>query len=735
MNKKKILAVALSTAMLGGCFTACDLLSTDTKRDMDQVVAEIDITKAEEFKKEGKYAKYAENEVVKPLTVTKRELVSYFINSGYSYISSGASYEDTFNTLLNSMVNYKILVQYSMVYLFEANTDYTVEGYKSYVGNAEGYEYSIKSLEYFLQDKPYDTFTRAEKAQYQLRTSINSALDSQESKYIVAVDDETSDSEGEDRTTPDGIGTQKEDFYDGDYAVYTGFNSLSACGTYEKANGGSTVTRQKAYHSFLSSLKKNGLLEEDEVKKASEGKIEELTYYTTELISQYQSALTEKLTDTFEDEAASQVTDDYLVDKFNELFNSQKETYDKSVSNFETDIGSLSDSSFVLYCPELADSEDATQYGFVYNILLPFSSVQSYMLNQDKNNSALTDSQRYVNREKLLEKIEATDQRETWFNGATDYSYRSDEAWTGGVEKSDYLFFEDSMTKGDRYEKIKKYYGYYPYNGTVEYDYDNYEYTLEPNKLHITEFLTEMENYMNFALEKEGYSNKAAKLSNETFKLLDGTVTTDENGYATTYGSDAYLDKDGNVDYSKFVYYMGQVGGLDVNAKDMFEEENNPAYTAMSAFNELQFAYSTDTGCLNTYMGYNVSRYTTSFVGEFEYAAKLAISLGAGTYTVCPSEYGWHIIYCTYAFDQNEVYGNAEGLNWGDKEKKGAFEYYFYEAVKSSLTSNYQNILQSQAVNAYNNEGCVKTYKERYADYTSLKNTMGNTSDSSNANK
>ena len=732
MNKKKILAVALSTAMLGCCFTSCDLLSNDTKRDMDQVVAEIDITKAEEFKTGGKYAEYAESEVIKPLTVTKRELVSYFINSGYSYISSGMSYEDTFNNLLNSMVNYKILVQYSMVYLFENNAEYTVDGYKSYVGNAEGDEYSVKSLEYFLQDKPFDTFTRAEKAQYALKTSINSAIDSQENNYIASVDDKTSESEGEDRATPEGIDTEKEEYFDGEYDIYTGFNALTACGSYEKVTGGSATTRQKAYHSFLKTLKRNGLLADDEVKAASEGKLSELDYYTTELISQYQSALSEKLTDTFEEEAAAVVSDDYLAGKFNELFDSQKETYDKSTSSFETDIGSLSDSSFVLYCPEseLADETDNTQYGFVYNILLPFSSVQSYTLKQYQNDTGLTDSQRYEKRADLLEKIEATDQRETWFNGATDYSYVSDEAWTGGVEKSNYLFFEDTMTKSDRYETLEKYYGYYPYNGTVEYDYDNYEYTLEPNKLSITAFLTEMEAYMNYALETEGYTNKAAALTDYTYSLLEKNVTTDSNGYATTYGGNGYLDDDGNVDYSKFVYYMGQVGGLEVNAKTMFEPEDNPAYTAMSAFNELQFAYSTDPGCLNTYMGYNVSRYTTSYVGEFEYAAKLAIALGAGTYTVCPSDYGWHIIYCTYAFDQSDVYGK-DSLDWTKEniENKGTFEYYFYEAVKGNLTSNYQNILQSQAVNAYNNEGCVKTYKERYADYTSLKNTMSSASD------
>lgn len=736
MNKKKIVAIALSTAMLGGCLTGCSLTYNDTERDMAQTVAEIDITKSEDFKAGGAYEKYAAAEVVKPLTVTKRELVSYFINSGSSYISNGMSYEETFNILLNSMVNYKILIQYSMVYLFENCDEYTVEAYKDYVGNAEGYEYSLKSLGYFLQDKPYDTYTRAEKAEYSLKSSINSAIDSAENRYVASLDDSSSSSSGDARTTPDGIDTEKDEFFDGNYAIYTGFNSLTACGTYEKVSGGTKSTRQKAYNSFLKTLSRNSLLSDSEIEQATkgDGDLSSLNYYKTELISQYQSALSEKLSDVLEEKAEGEVTNEYLGEKFTALFDTQRASYDKSVSGFESALDSMSDSSFVLYCPtdELKDETDNTQYGFVYNILLPFSSVQSYTLTQYKNDTGLSDSQRYEKRAQLLEQIEAKDQRESWFNGATDYSYVAEDAWTGGVTKSNYLFFEDSLTDNDRYEKIGKYYGHYPYNGTVEYDYDNNEYDLTPNKLNITDFLTEMESYMNWALEREGYSNRAAALTNNTYKLLDSSVTVGANGQATTYATNSYLNADGDVDYSKFVYYVGQVGGLagNVNAKTMFVEDN-PAYTAMSAFNELQFAYSTDTGCLNKYMGYSVSRYTTSYVGEFEFAAKLAISLGEGTYTVCPSDYGWHIIYCTYAFDQSEVYGAAGDMNWNDKEKKGTFEYNFYESIKSSLTSGYQNVIQSAAVNAYNTDDCVKIYKNRYSDYTSLKN---NTSSSSNNN-
>ena len=44
-------------------------------------------------------------------------------------------------------------------------------------------------------------------------------------------DDEDDDTSAESRTTPTGVGTETEDYYDTDYEVYTGRNAASACGS------------------------------------------------------------------------------------------------------------------------------------------------------------------------------------------------------------------------------------------------------------------------------------------------------------------------------------------------------------------------------------------------------------------------------------------------------------------------------------------------------------------------
>ncbi len=745
---KKILAIILATVMMLCCFSACDLLATDSEKDMAQSVAEVDISKSEDFQGEGVYSAY--KDVIQPMTITKRELVAYFVNAGYNYISQGMTYEDTFEILINSMVNYKIVLQYAMVYFFEEskatsseyNGVYSVDEYKTFVGNATGEDLTLKTLEYFL-NKDVDktthkvgaediTFTRYDKAVFNLKKSINSAIDSQEATYIATAKEETSNEETtEDRVVPTGVNTANADYYDPDYEVYTGLNKLSECGSYERVTGSTLDSRKKAYNAFLNMLSGNYLISKDELAKAhstaeNEG-LTSLNYYKSELISQLQSVLSEKLSESFETKAAAAIDAEYLNERYTERFNGQKGAYDAAASKFEEDFANISDSSFVLYAPGGTAAEDSTKYGFVYNILLPFSTTQNAEFSIHKNNTNLTKEQLFAERAKILDEVQGKDQRETWFNGATDYSFYSETlAYPNGG--SNYLFFEDSLTKSAgenaQYEPLRKYYGYYPYNGTVEYNAEKKEYKLTPKKLNITNFLTEMEGYMNWALEQKGYSNRAAAVS---------TVDYNSNTYTAnqSYMNGDLLNQDGSVDYSKFVYYVGQVGGLNVNANNL-QVDDNAAYTAMSAFNELQFAYSTDPGALSTYLGYTTQRFTTEYVGEFEYAAKLAISMGAGAYTVCPSDYGWHIIYCTYAFEEGSVYGDidwtdyvANGLIDEDLLTENSFEYFFYQSIKDSLLTSYQNVLENKIANVYNTDACVTIHEERYSDYTKLENTMG----------
>lgn len=103
----------------------------------------MNITNYDEFQDGGPYAAYADAISNVNSTILKRDLVAYFLNTGYTYVSSyGYTYEQTFNLLMDNLVSRKIMVQYAMAYYFERGADaedekyggvYSVADYTQYV--------------------------------------------------------------------------------------------------------------------------------------------------------------------------------------------------------------------------------------------------------------------------------------------------------------------------------------------------------------------------------------------------------------------------------------------------------------------------------------------------------------------------------------------------------------------------------------------------------------------------
>ncbi len=733
-NRKAFKRTAVSALCVAFAISAAScgegMITTNSEKDMVQVVGTVNIANYDEFQEGGAYAEYADAISSVNSDILKRDLVAYFLNTGYTYIQSyGYTYEQTFNLLMDNLVNRKIMVQYAMAYYFERGADqadedyagvYSVDDYRQYVEEQTAalddsmkvhYENhpELLTLQYFLTEGGTDS-SDYDRAIYSLKSMINTSLDSAEESYITSADD-TSSSTADTRTTPTGVGTENEDYYpvdaEGklDYDVYTGHNTLDSCGTYEAQDGSTQSTRRHAYNVFLSNLSANNLLAKGE----DTGRLENIDYYYVELASQLEQALINKYADDLNEEANEELTKEYVEGKYNSLVESQKNSYDDDQDAFETAIGSVSDTSFVLYSPKEG-------FGFVYNILLPFSATQSQILSTYTNDTGLKKTEFYEKRAALLENIRAVDLRTPWFSADEDSNHAFEataedayykNAFTLSNEAAgnkSYLFFEDNLKKSDgdnaRYEKLGQYYGQYPYNGKATYNEDKEEWTFVPQKLSVDDFLSEMEGYFSYAGLKAAGSKNAGYMQN------------------------IYDEADDEFDYSAFVYYRGQVSGengaLGGTAHKDYFVRGTDAYKAVSVFNELMFAYSSDTGCLNTYMGYTVSPYKTDYVAEFEYAAQEAIREGVGTYVVCPSDYGWHVIYVSFVYDQvGDVYG---GFNWDERETEGTFSYLFYESLKSdsSSTSSYSSMIQNQILGKYNNSTCVTRYENRYKDLLSL---------------
>ncbi len=694
MNKKntikKTAALMLGLALTVGA-TGCNFIVTDTAKDYAQTIVTVDISDG--LASSAEYKDYAGDigailDKV-PSTVTKRDLVSYFMSYGYQFVESyGYTYEKTFNMLLDALVSREIMVQYAIAYYLKADNGLTKDGCLNYIKDAANPE--IEVLKYFLTNGGSD-MEDYDRAEYQLKKSLNSSLDSLEASYIESEDEEHNHG---DRATPTGVGELEDDYYTTDYAIYTGRNTLDSCGEYEKVEGSTTVSRQKAYNKLLANLQGYSLIEKGEDTKD----ISKIKYYNVELASTLGQALINKYYEDLEATALSELDakdGEYVTAKYNELYAEQETAYKDNTTAFATAMDSVSDTSFLLY--------GLQDYGFVYNILLPFSEIQKeeYKAEQSRGLSA---KELYDVRRNILSKISGKDLRTDWI----DEHDHANKAFKGDDGK--WYFFEENVKNTGEYKELDHFSGVYPFNGTID------EETMEATANKVTvdevldEFLSYVKNTLGLTYTEETPVNEfgeeygADKASYyKAKKDADGNVEYDENGnvkYST------------EIDYSNFVYRAGKVN-IDAKASDYFNKESD-VYKMLTMANELMFAYSTDTGCLNSYMGYSVSPYTTNYMKEFEYAAQKAVEGGVGSYTVCPTDYGWHIIITTFVYEADgDVYG---GYVHAEKDVEGTFSNMFYEALKSSVVNSYTSEIESSVLKEYNTEACVTKYESRYKD-------------------
>lgn len=701
----KVAAVALAAALSGTLLAGCDI-STNVSKDYAQTIAEVNITESENFAN-SEYASYGD--VIGTTEITKRDMVAYFVSTGYSLMQSyGWTYYDTFEMISETLVNRQIYIQYAMLYLLddESEPDITVAGYEAAVAGFSGIDRRLAGLSYFLDSE------ETAQALYSTRQLINNTLDSQEESYLDH--DHTHDDTSTARTAPTGIDTETEDYYNPAYRIYTGSNAAADCPGYETLEGSTSTTRRKAYSALIASLRANSLVESGE----DVSNIESLTYFKSELANAYETAIINKLTEKFEDNIRGSITETYAQDIYNTTYERQATAFAEDTDSFETALDGVSDTSFVLTAPE-------ANYGYVINILIPFSTSQSLDLENAPADLGDVKGNNFLQRAAILKNVRGTDQRGTWFTDE-DYAFDAtgnEKLYTGGDSSRSYLFFEDSLGGNEQYERVPNYLGYYTYNGSVSKNADD-EYVVRPNRISIDEFIAEMEGYLKQAasevtVEGDSYTVTAGSYVNGID--ADDTVNkvSDNTVYYNRSVSDYYTES-GAVDYSKFVYYAGKVefaNGFNANEFFLPGSAENVAYSVM---NELSFAYNTDTAGLNDYFGYVISTGSTDFVAEFEYAAQYVCRQGAGNYVVVPSDYGWHIVYCTFSFvadDDGKVIAPYT-FNWDDRSTEGTFSYLFYEALCSDLVGEYASIHQSNAIEEF--KDCAVVYKDAYADLSGL---------------
>ncbi len=706
-SKSIICGIVAATMTLGVAFSGCAFISKNNEADLKQIVASVDISGSDNLEKEG-LKDYAS--AVTATEITKYDLMVAYVNVGQSYVNdSNMSYETVFTSLMTELTNDAVITQYATLNLLKYKATEESLSASAVVEQFNAQEGETAKYEYLLDDDGVKL------ARYKLFSSVNSALDTFEKNYL---DDEDKTSGTESRVTPTGIDTAKNEsgYYpdrDGelDYGIYTGFDDylLDKAGVYEPLTGTNVDTRKKAYDAFLTRLKDNYMISAEDTELKD---IMQISYIKEEYANQLHqvaiNAYYSKFTAEQEAEIKKTVNGEYtfLKGQYESYLRADESAYSDS-SAFESAIGSLSDRKFVYYSPDTGSTTEDGKgaYGFVYNILLPFDAKQSRQLKaltDSRDKKALDDSGYFAARNELLREIETTDQRSAWFNGTTDYSFKpeADLDYYGKNDGREYLFFENNIVNTDKYEALDKYLGKYSYNGTVGKNGDG-SYSLAPVKLDIDEMLAEFKGYLGFVLGDD---------SKVTYEKIDGYYDT------VNFLKDG-SDKD--IDYSKLVYATGTVDiGTDDTQEifgNMFVKDSD-IYKAMAAVNELQYAYTTDTGVLSQYIGYTVSAYETSYIKEFEYCTQEAIKNGAGSFAVCSGDYGWHLIYvtATYSHEGGAVYAPVWSVDRVNTE--GTFENMFYEWIKGTVLSAASSNQRTLVLGSFGGDDTITKYEDVYKD-------------------
>lgn len=734
--KKRFKFLSILTAGAVACtvtLAGCSLVSADSQADMKQVIATVDIAKSENLSDD--LAAYA-GAIEGGTSIVKRELVAYFLNSGSSLVEGGSTYGEAFATLAETLVNNAILVQYATLATLKdmaedtsfsgfSNAAGAVEWFNKFESDAARYEAILgyqSTVDEYEGDENVDYVLLT---QYTIMSSLNNSIDSYEETYLdVDADDETSSA-----TLPSGVDDELDNYYpvdengNLDYGVYTGYDGYlrGESGIYDDdhVEGTTTYSRRRAYNNFIQVLDANYLIADDE----DVTDVMNLSYVKTE----YENLLKQQMLLNYYDlyEAELEQTIDandysYVQERYDELVSQQTAQYNSSLSSFETAMDNLSDTSFIAYVP---GTQNGNKFGYVYNILLPFDAIQTSQLSVFSallENDVIDENEYYFYRNQLLKNAQTTDQRSAWFNGGIDYSF--DASGTGldyyGKDKGrNTLFFENNLLHTDRYESLEKYYGMYTYNGVAVQNEDE-SYTLIPNKLDISDLLSEFENYVEFVA---GNTDAVQYIIGSK----DNDVYYNEDNF---YYEDSTEGDPDDIDYSKFMYAYGKVNLGEFAASDLMNEESL-SYKIMSAVNELQYAYTTDTAVLSEYLGYGIGAYSTDYIAEFEYATQYAIREGGtGAFAVCAGDYGWHLIYVTYVLEPGSTVYNPD---WSRVSTEGTFENLFYEMLRTSDLENASSRHQLDLLQAlYQKDSSVTVYEDRYSDLTSLTTGGSNSSNS-----
>lgn len=380
--KLTTLLLAVVIGMAG--FSGCNLITDDTERNINQVVATVNINKQE--------------------NIYKKDLIVGYMNYGYIYTQYyGYDAARTYKLILNGLIENRIVVQVATDVFENGDAELGIE-------RTVNEAYAAPALERYL------TADEITEAKYYSYKSINDLLDSySEDKSKTEIADTLI---FDVRTVPTDAKNAEKDVDKEEYVEKIENEGFDVS---------SDEYKRGAFNKVIKLLKANDLLGKD-----YDGTLLTTEYlkqllknnYESQLISNYEEAILKSIKDS--------LTYEKLAQSYTDKLNEQKEW---SNQEFVDALSSASATSPILY------SNQEGKYGYVYNLLLGINDYQSKQieeLQEERVHEVWTEEKYSEERAKVLAGTIAQDLRKTWILSGYDFDFAT-KKFTG-----DYTFAKDA---------------------------------------------------------------------------------------------------------------------------------------------------------------------------------------------------------------------------------------------------------------------------------------------------
>ncbi len=639
--KKKLLAAlcAVMAFVVTLTGTGCNLVTTDTDRDMNQVVATVQITG------------YDRKDEIK-----KSDMIMAFLNYGYLYVQSyGYTREQTFNLIINNLVNTRILVQNAVTQSEAVNAKDAdgnpLEDYSEYL--AAGYLTEEQILD----------------AKYSALSDINTLLDSY-------TDDGSTDKKGDSaigevRTAPENAANAEDEVTDEEKKEYIAESN-------EKTNpvlsNMKEDYRRAAFNDVVKLLTNNSLLGD-----YKNGDLKTTDYYKDykdTLRSYYESELLTAYSDDVLAAARARYTFADIAARYEEIYNKQ---VGWSNAEFVAALENTTATEPILYC-------GLDGYGYVYNLLLGVNDYQTTAIEDirtDKPN--ISDADYATERAKILKNTVISDLRSSWITAGYDGELGADGAFkfTG-----DYTFAKDSANS-------------LAFQGTVRHlnpeqeEEDDYvaEYGIDGVKTFgLDEFIDFMNGYLGGTITASEYTDLGVSVYGGNIYGLSGVEEYDAKIKELIF---AFSTDSGSLSSGKGYIIKPPVDGSNT-------EEYVDTFAA--AGRKLLETGDSSYVIVASDYGYHIMFYSELLTVHEEYATLEGYLDSLGIDMMGASDW--------------ETYYNNMLADYEDFEDKDNYLYLLTDSVISAALTNAETNAQNEIVNKYryDTEGCVQIFSELYAD-------------------